>query len=103
MQGIVEGGRLIRDTSMQAYDSLRDSGMLQRREREVMLGVYRFFDGKDFTRKELAHAMGWEINRITGRVLTLIEKKFLDELETKRDGGHLLRIAGKQLELSLAA
>ena len=94
---------MIRDSSLDAYDNLRDSGTLQRREREVMLAAYAHFYAKAFTRKELARAMGWEINRITGRVLTLIEKKYLQELSDRRDGGHLLQIAPAQRQLELEA
>lgn len=77
--------------------------MLQRREKELMLEIYRWFDGKQFTRKELARAAGWEINRVTGRVLSLIEKGFLIELPEIRDKGHLLCIAPAQLSLDIAA
>ena len=46
--------------------------------------------------------MQWEINRVTGRVLTLIEREAFEELKSRRDGGQLLRIVLKQAELQFA-
>jgi len=88
----------VRPTSLAAYDALP----LQRREAEVLTAVAAHFTGATFTRKELARAMGWEINRITGRVLTLIDRGEIEELAERRDGGYLLRLAAKQKELELA-
>jgi hypothetical protein len=79
----------VRESSLGAYRSVD----LQQREREVMLACHRHFPAPArFTRKELAKALGWEINRVTGRVLTLIERGFLTEHDDTRDGGHLLSI-----------
>lgn len=91
-------GRSLRDTSLAAFDRVP----LQRREREVMDAVRRLFGSRTWTRKELARAMGWEINRITGRVLSLIERGELEELDERRDGAHLVRLALVQRELALA-
>lgn len=90
---------MFRDTSRAAYNSLD----LQKREREVLLFIHTHLSGCEFTRRELADAMGWRDCRITGRVLSLIEKGYLEELKTKRDGGYLLRIADAQQSLQLAA
>ena len=49
-----------------------------------------------------AKAMCWDINRITPRVLELIERSALEELKSRRDGGQLLRIVLKQAELQFA-
>lgn len=93
----------VRETSLQAYDALRCGPKLQRREIEVLTAIWAHYaGGKRFTRRELALAMGWEINRITGRVLTLIERGELEELDERRDGSALIRIAVKQQELALA-
>ena len=90
----------VRETSLEAYRALENSGTLQRREREVILAVHRHFPFPlSFTRKELARAMGWEINRVTGRVLTLIEKRYLTELTERKDGGYLVRVQQSQLTL----
>lgn len=70
--------------------------------RGVLTAAVAHFSGKRFTRRDLAHAMGWEINRITGRVLTLIERGELEELDERRDGSALIRIAAVQRELALA-
>ena len=93
----------VRETSRAAYDALRDTPLLNQRQREVMQAVYRYFHGESFTRKQLAQRMGWEINRITGRVLELIAKGYLQELPERRDGGYLLRIKPAQQSLDLAA
>lgn len=93
----------VRDTSRAAYDSLRDTPRLQQREREVMLCVHDRFRGTTFTRKELAAALGWPINCVTGRVITLREKGYLEELTERRDGSYLLRIKPAQQSLELAA
>jgi len=92
----------VRETSREAYDRLTRTGNLQRREAEVLLGAFTHFHDGPFTRKELAHAMGWEINRITGRVLTLIQRGTLVELSARRDGSALLMIELKQGELEFA-
>lgn len=93
----------VRETSRAAYDALRDSPKLQQREREVMTAVYAHFYGQTFTRKELAARMGWPINCLTGRILTLRDKGYLEELTERRDGGYLLRIKPAQASLELAA
>ena len=92
----------IRETSREAYDRLTRTGNLPRRQAEVLLGVMTHFRDSAFTRKELAKAMCWDINRITPRVLELIERSALEELKSRRDGGQLLRIVLKQAELQFA-
>lgn len=95
----------MRDTSIAAYDSLRDTGLLSRRQAEVMKAVHQHFHGRTFTRKQLASAMGWPINRITGRVLELIESNFLIEDGLICEDGrnvHALRVKPAQLELLAA-
>jgi hypothetical protein len=95
---------MIRESSLDAYRTLERSGDLQRREREVMLAIHDHFPyPRTFTRKELSERMGWAINRICGRILTLRDRGYLDELTQRRDGGCLLQIRPAQLPLELAA
>lgn len=93
----------VRETSLAAYNELRDNGLLTQRQREVMLCVYRCFYGRDFTRKELSEALKWPINCLTGRVLELIELGFLEETGARRDKSAICRIKPAQAELDLAA
>lgn len=78
----------VRDASKDAYHSLD----LTAKQRAVMLKCHECFTGIQFTRKDLAEALGWPINCVTGRVLELVDKKFLTELPAKREGSHLLQI-----------
>ena len=57
-------------TSNSAFFDLRDSGKLSERQREVMLKIHSQ-PGRDWTNNELAQALGWPINRITGRISEL--------------------------------
>lgn len=88
---------MIRETSRDAYQHIKRD--LQRREVEVLTAAWAHFKGKTFTRKDIARALGWEINRVTGRVLTLIERGELQELEERRDGSYLLQIRLRQAAL----
>jgi hypothetical protein len=77
-------------TSVAAYRSLD----LQQSEEALMRLVHLHFPfPTSFTRKELAAKTGWEINRICGRVNSLVEKGYLKEYPQIRDGGHLLSVA----------
>lgn len=94
----------MRRTSLEAYDSI--AGSLNEKQRQVMLKVYERWgsQGATFTRKQLGHALGWEINRVTGRVLELIEKLYLEEHGTTVENGrrvNLLRIRAPQQQLDL--
>lgn len=71
-----------------------------------MLCVFRCFHGRTFTRKQLAAALGWEINRVTGRVQEILRMGYLEEQGTTLEDGrsaHLLAIKAAQLELAIAA
>lgn len=96
----------VRQTSREAYRSIESQ--LNAKQRQVMLCVYARFGGRTFTRKQLGAALGWEINRVTGRVLELIGKRYLEEHGTTVENGRksaLLRVrpAGMQLSLLEAA
>lgn len=72
------------------------------KRRDVMLKVHAVFTGKQFTRKQLARALGWEINRVTPRCGELIELGFLEECGCTREDGFtaaLLQITPVQKEL----
>ena len=99
---------MVRDTSRAAYRSIEAE--LNAKQREVMLCVYaRWGDaGATFTRKQLGHALGWEINRVTGRVLELIGKRYLEEYGSTVESGRKaallrIRVPGEQMQLELAA
>lgn len=80
----------VRETSLSAYRSLD----LQHSESELMRLVHLHYPyPAQFTRKELGERVRWTINRICGRVNSLVEKGYLEEHEQTRDGGHLLSIA----------
>jgi hypothetical protein len=78
-----------RDTSLEALNSID----LQAQENELLSLIRYHFQLGRFTRKELAARTGWTINRVTGRVFSLIEKGALTEYPQTRNGGHLLSIA----------
>lgn len=90
----------VHENSLSAFLAI-EPGLTGKR-REVMLKVHGQFSGRKFTRKQLARALGWEINLVTGRVLELIDLGFLEECGTTREDGHaaaLLQIAPTQKEL----
>ncbi len=87
---------MIRDTSKDAYVRLE----LQPLERRIML----FFHdtGRAWTRKEVSAHTGLAINNVCGRINSLVKKGYLQELETRRDGGYLLQVMPRQMELIAA-
>lgn len=90
----------VRETSLQAYRAIEPE--LTGKRRDVMLKVHAVFTGKQFTRKQLARALGWEINRVTPRCGELIELGFLEECGSTREDGFtaaLLQITPVQKEL----
>lgn len=92
----------VHENSLSAFRAI--DGELTGKRRDVMLKVHSDFAGRKFTRKQLARALGWEINRVTGRVLELIERGFLEECGTTREDGHsaaLLQITPTQKDLFL--
>lgn len=68
-------GRGRRDTSIAAYRDVP----LQARETEVMRYILARPEVRDWTRAELAHAMGWRDGPVCGRVNALIAKGRLIE------------------------
>lgn len=53
---------------------------LSERQREVL---EVFADGEEYTDHDIAESLGWEINRVTGRIKELIEAHRLDEMSEK--------------------
>ena len=96
----------VRETSREAYRSIEAT--LSKKQLQVMMCVYARFTGRAFTRKQLGRALGWEINRVTGRVLELIGKRYLEERGTTVENGRKaallrIRVPGEQLSLLEAA
>ena len=94
---------MIRDTSLASYHDIRSR--LSAKQQVVMAAVKLSFGQRAFTRKQLARALNWEINRVTGRVLELVEKGYLHESGCTKEHGrsaHLLRIGPVQLSLFAA-
>lgn len=67
---------MIQQTSLEAYNSVD----LNRRELQV-LNIIRASNG--FCNKEIAQRLGWDINRVTGRVKGLRDKNKVIQLGTK--------------------
>ena len=89
----------VAETSLSAYRNVE----LTLREHDVMLMVHKFYgDGRWFTRAELANSMGWAINRITGRVVDLIEKGYLEEDKSRTVQCKITKGAAHPLRLSIA-
>jgi hypothetical protein len=63
----------VRDTSQMALEDLTESGERLTRKAQVLAWAKAQPIDEDYTRQEIASAMGWGINRITGRVVDLIE------------------------------
>lgn len=70
----------MRDTSLEAYDSIR--GKLNKKQREVYNAIERM--GK-CTDRQLAAFLCWDINRVTGRRNELVEKNAVREVGKVRD------------------
>lgn len=84
---------MIADTSLLAYREI--ASKLSAKQRAVLEKALEVFGPDHFTRKRLARALGWEINRVTGRVLELIKLQQFEECGTVVEDGraaHLLRI-----------
>jgi len=69
----------MRDTSLEAYTALLDSGKMNRREQQVYQAIKDL--GGKATNYRIATYLQWPINRITGRVRNLYEKDLITEGE----------------------
>ena len=72
----------VRDTSMMAYQALKDSGTLGRQER--MVYEYVRAAPHPVTRQEITSALRIGINAVCGRVNSLIAKSLLEECGRRR-------------------
>lgn len=93
----------VRDTSLQAYDSLKINRGQQR-----VIDFMTKYPGRDWTRNELATMSGIPIQSVCGRVNELVAAGVLEERvrrACKFTGrqSHPVRLAPKQLTLDVAA
>jgi len=67
----------IQQTSLQAFDSIKHK--LGQAQRRVLDTFYENPGTRDWTNMELARSLGWDINRVTGRVYELRQLGILEE------------------------
>ncbi len=65
---------LMRETSLKAYNMIQ--AKLNRRESQV-LAIFNVDPNRSWTNYELSKALGWAINRVTGRTNSLVNKGIL--------------------------
>ena len=86
----------MRDTSLEAYQSVD----LQRREKEVLAVIERI---QPCYSEQIAEAIGWPINRVTGRVNGLYSKKVIKDYDKAKNtrGRSVIRwvVANNQLRM----
>lgn len=68
-------------TSLEAYNDMRLSGSLSRRQYEVMVCMHEL---RKATRREIAKALDWDTGSIAGRVNELVEIGALTECGTTK-------------------
>ena len=73
----------VKQTSRQTYSELKDSGYLSEKEQQIMAA---FQGGHTFTRQQLVHAAGMDINGVCGRVNALLAKGVLEVCGVTYDG-----------------
>lgn len=66
---------MLAHTSKSAYDSIRDS--LGAKQRQVYDVIRR---NEPVTNEQIAYLLGWEINRVTGRVNELVKMGFVAQM-----------------------
>lgn len=93
----------IRDTSLIAYDRLRETGRIQPQEQAILRALYLSL-GQAMTRAELAAAAGIRHSSACGRVKALLDVGVLEELPRRRcritgESAHPVRLAPMQREL----
>lgn len=69
----------MRDTSLEAYQSLLDSGAISRQQHQILSAIARQPAGKDFSLNELVSITGLSINVISGRCCELKKSGQLEE------------------------
>ena len=88
-----------RDTSAQAYRSLD----LTESEQKVMRWLHSRPD-QAFNRRQISVLSGIPINCVAGRIFSLLEKGYIEELPAERDketgkSAYPVRVRAQQLEL----
>lgn len=66
----------VAETSIAAYNGLKDSGSLGKQKRQVLAAI---LPGARYTRSELSDITGLPINCVTGRVRELIDEGRLED------------------------
>lgn len=75
---------MIRNTSIKAY--LNEIAPTLGSRQVLVLEVFERNPGRDLTNSEIARALDWSINRVTGRVKELREMQLLEESRKRRCG-----------------
>lgn len=94
----------VRDTSMSAYDELRDSGKLSKQQAKVLSYIK---PGQDYSIQEMVQITGLEAHIISGRLCDLKNKGALEEAPTRKCRAnptktiHPVRLPAEQLDLVL--
>jgi hypothetical protein len=79
----------VADTSIEAYKEHKETGKLGRQAATLL---EKMVYGKDYSRKELSKATGFELSAICGRVNELLAMGLLEELEPRK-----CNITGKKI------
>lgn len=79
----------VADTSIEAYKEHKDTGKLGRQAAAIL---EKMIPSKDYSRKELSKATGFELSAICGRVNELLAMGLLEELEPRK-----CNITGKRI------
>lgn len=92
----------IRQSSKEAY-ALTTACNADAKSRKVILDFMRSYPNTDFTRAELCVNLAIPINRITPRVLELIQGGDIEELARRKSdispvASHALKLSDRQLE-----
>lgn len=75
---------MIRNTSLKAY--INEVAPVLGARQIAVLEAFEHEPGRDFTNAELGRALGWEINRITGRTNELRKLGILEESRRRQCG-----------------
>lgn len=70
----------MRDTSLEAYSEIKSE--LGKKQMEVLQVIHRL---KKCSNRMIAQTLGWEINRVTGRVNELNAEGYIEAWEKVRD------------------
>jgi hypothetical protein len=79
----------VADTSIEAYKEHKDTGKLGRQAATLL---EKMIPEKDYSRKELSRATGFELSAICGRVNELLAMGLLEELAPRK-----CNITGKKI------